>query len=379
MLSCRRERNWTRVCSAVRGNRPVLLGHRRAVLGLCRLSACLYAAVVTLSSSRTQAAPDPAAPAPSAAQPAAPPAPSAETKKKAMEHFETGLRLYEDGDFSLALIEFERAHSYISDYRVLYNIGQVSIQLGRYARASLALEQYLKEGGADLSPARISSVKEDLKMLDGRTARLQVSSNVEGAEVLLDDALLAKTPTNGPILVDAGEHRLTLQKTGYVSRTERLVLAGRDENRLHIDLEEVQKPITAVPPATAVPAPVVSQAPKLAEPAQAMSHRTQLLYVGAGATGLLVIGWAVTGYVGIKAASDLHDALQRPTTQGELDSLKGRAKGWLLASDILGTASLAAGAATLYFTLKGPAKEQPRANVTLGLGLGAVRVAGTFE
>jgi hypothetical protein len=341
-----------------------------ATLGmLCTSAALLCSAVVA-------AAPDDAAPAASGKS-----ASAAETKKKAMEHFETGLKLYEDGDFSLALIEFERAYSYIADYRVLYNIGQVSIQLGRYARAALALQQYLKAGGAAIPAARGNSVRDDLKMLEGRTAHLQIESNVQDAEILLDDVRLAKTPIVEPLLVDAGEHRLTVQKPGYVSRTERLVLAGRDESKLQIDLAEEPKsaPIAALPIASAQPPPRQTEPPPAAKP---MSRRTQLVYVGAGATGLLVVGWAVTGYVGIKAAGNLHDALQRPATQSELDTLKHKARGWLLASDIVGATALVTGGTTLYFALKGPSQEQPKvglAQLGLGLGPGAVQLTGAFH
>jgi hypothetical protein len=308
-------------------------------------------------------------------------APSAETKKKAMEHFNTGLKLYEDGDFSLALIEFERAYSYIPDYRVLFNIGQVSIQLGRYARAAQALQQYLQAGGNNAPAGRIKAVRDDLQMLEGRTAHLLVDSNVQDAEILLDDVRLAKTPVLEPILVDAGEHRLTVQKPGYVTRTERLVLAGRDESRLRIDLAEEHR--VAPVPVTPIAIPVQPPPKKIEtpQPPKPMSRRTQLLYVGAGATGLLAIGWGITGYVGIRAASDLHSALQGPTNHDQIDPLKRKARGWLLASDILGGTALAIGVTTLYFTLSGPSEAPTRVGlgrIDLGLGPGALQLSGVF-
>ncbi len=305
-----------------------------------------------------------------------------EAKKKAKEHFETGLRLYEDGDYALALIEFERAYSFVPDFRVLYNIGQVSIQLARYARASQALEQYLKNGGAKIPVARVTSVHNDLKMLEGRTAHLLVKSNVDGAEILLDEAILGKTPISEPLLVDAGEHRVSVQKPGYVTRTEPLVLAGRDESTLQIDLvEEIKaqqisqgQQFTSPPDGQRqVPLPLVAPAPR----------KSELIYVGWGATGLLVAGWAVTGYIGVKAAGDLHNQLNQPSTSGELQSLKVKARGWLLASDIVGAAAFVTGGTTLYFTLKRPSREQAPThaavtNLNLGLGPGAVQLNGTF-
>jgi len=305
--------------------------------------------------------------------------PTPEVKKKAAGHFETGLKLYEDGDFSLALIEFERAYSYVPDYRVLFNIGQVSVQLGRYARAVKALKQYLQAGSKSILPARAASVQEDLKMLEGRTAQLRIDCNVDGAEILLDDIRIGVTPMEQSLLVDAGEHRLTLQKPGYVTRMERVVLAGRDEISPHFELAEVAK---AVELPSRQPS-VAQQLPKVeaAVPPRTMSTRTQLLYAGAGATSLFVVAWAVTGYVGISAASDLHEALQRPTSQGELDSYRNRARGALIASDILGVAAVIAGTTTLYFTLKGPSKEQPRttgSRIDVRFTPSAMLVTGAF-
>lgn len=310
------------------------------------------------------------------ADPAGPVA--ADTKRKAMDHFETGLKLYEDGEFSLALIEFERAYSYIPDYRVLYNIGQVSIQLGRYARAARALQQYVTQGGASIAGSRLESVSTDLKMLQGRTAHLQVDCDVSGAEILMDDVRIATTPVSEPLLVDAGEHRLVVQKPGYVTRTERLVLAGRDEQRLQIALAELPKAAHAVERPSAVPI-----APNKPTKSDTATTRTQLLYVGAGATGLFAVGWGVTGYLGIRAAGDLHDELQHPTTEGALANLKQRAQGWLLASDILGACALGVGATTLYFTLTGSSAGASRrrggiTQLNLGVAPSAVQLRGAF-
>ena len=306
----------------------------------------------------------------------------ADTKKKAKEHFATGLKFYEDSDYSLALIEFERAYSYVPDFRVLYNIGQVSIQLGRYARAAQALKQYLNDGASKIPAARAKAVQGDLTMLEGRTARLLIKSNVEGADVLLDDTPLGRTPMDESVLVDAGEHRVIVQKSGYVTRTEPLVLAGHDESTLQLDLNE-ERPIQPAPQLPVVVAAPVAPPNVFESPQAPPPRRSELLYLGWGATGVLAIGWAVTGYLGITAASDLHQALQYTATESDLQSRKDKARGWLLAADIVGTATLITGGTTLYFTLKRPSREQPSPkpsapNVSVGLSSGSAVVSGTF-
>ncbi len=356
------------------------IGPRLVFVGLGIIAAPCAAAEGSVSTAST--APAEPASATQAAEPATPePTISpAEAKKKAKEHFETGLRLYEDSDYALALIEFERAYSYVPDFRVLYNIGQVSIQLGRYARASQALEQYLKIGAAKVPAARVKAVHNDLTMLEGRTAHVTVKSNVDGADVTLDDVLLGKTPITDSVLVDAGEHKITVQKAGYVTHTEPLVLAGRDESSLQIDLTE--EPKNQAPERTTIYTPIQQNQPPVPQRPPPPKHN-ELLYVGWGATGLLAAGWAVTGIMGIKAASDLHNELNHPTTQDQLDSLKVKAHGWLLASDIIGGAALVTGGTTLFFTIKRSSHEQAAQQasaptIRLGVGPGSVQLNGNF-
>src|SRR5437762_2085447 len=126
------------------------------------------------------------------ATPSAPP--SAEVLKEAGERYARGLSLYGDGEFLLALVEFERAYQLSNNYKVLYNIGQVRIQLGRYAKAKEALEQYLKAGGSSLSAERTQAVNKDLSTLAERTAILNIVTGEVGADISLDGKVIATSP-----------------------------------------------------------------------------------------------------------------------------------------------------------------------------------------
>src|SRR5687768_2725567 len=100
--------------------------------------------------------------------------------KEAAERYQRGLSIYAEGEYLLALVEFERAYQLSPDYRVLYNIGQVRVQLGRYAKAREALEQYMEQGGDAISADRKREVTADLEMLKMRTARLNIVTSEEG-------------------------------------------------------------------------------------------------------------------------------------------------------------------------------------------------------
>ncbi|MET0413292.1 MAG: PEGA domain-containing protein [Polyangiaceae bacterium] len=310
--------------------------------------------------------------APTAPGAAATPAPSEEVTAEARRRFDRGIELYADGDFSLALIEFNRAFQLVSNYRVLYNIGQVNLQLARYADARRALEAYLKQGGSDVPEDRASSVQRDLAMLEQRTAFLTVTTNVPGAEVLIDDLTVGTTPLTEPLLVDAGVHRISARKPGYMPRGQQVTLAGADETTLAIQLDVI---------------PQGGKTIVLRETETTTDERTVWLIAGWSATGLLAASAVVTGFMGKSKSDDLKDLRETETTREDLDDARSSAKTMLLVSDILTASAVVAGGVSLWFTLTPPDKEPERpmarptkAGVDLGLqlGLSEVRLTGRF-
>jgi hypothetical protein len=260
------------------------------------------------------------------------------------------------------VIEFERTYELVPDYRVLYNIGQVRIQLGDYARARTALEQYLQEGAAQIPAARGEAVKNDLEMLEGRTATLMIQTNPPGAEVLLDGEVLGVTPLDKPTLMNAGDHSVEVRKAGFRTRLLRRTLAGKDAGELMVELDEI--------PATVV-TPEVS--PKQAPPAPPRSMTP--IWIGWTTTGVLAAGAAVTGILGMKAADDLDDMKERLVEPSELDSQAKKAKTFTITADALTAAAVIAGGVSLYLTLRSPPKADPQGDsVSLGLNISPSRL-----
>lgn len=94
----------------------------------------------------------------------------ADAEDDARARVKRGLELYDEGDFRLALVELERAYEIAPSYKLLYNIGQIHMQLGEYARAQRAFRRYLDEGGAEITPERRTEVEKDLATVNGRIA-----------------------------------------------------------------------------------------------------------------------------------------------------------------------------------------------------------------
>ncbi|HTV25644.1 MAG TPA: PEGA domain-containing protein, partial [Polyangiaceae bacterium] len=229
-----------------------------------------------------------------------------------------------------------------------YNIGQVCIQLGQYANARRALEEYLSKGGDALPADRRAAVNKDLEMLGHRTAFLTIGANLEGAEVLVDDLLVGKTPLGPALLVDAGVHRVTVRRPGYTPKTSNVTLAGGDEQNLTVALERQPEEKQTI----VVREQVVED------------NATTWMIAGWVTTGALAAGAVVTGIMGASEADEL-DQLRgglasdytdgnRPgadVLQGRLDDTRSNAKTLFLVSDVLTGAALIAGGLSLWITL----------------------------
>jgi tetratricopeptide (TPR) repeat protein len=311
-----------------------------------------------------------------AAEPATPPGASAASDDKsaapveeAGRRYDRGLKFYSEGDYRLAVIEFERTYELVPDYRVLYNIAQVRIQLGEYARARKALQRYLKEGAGQIKPDRERSVHADLEMLESRTATLRIDCSEAGADVLVDGEAVGTTPLTEPVLMNAGEHNIEVRKLGFRSQVLRRTLAGSDAGELTVKLEAVPAAAPAAALAPVAPSPVAER-------------NTTPQWIGWSVTGALAVGAVVTGVLGNKAADDLAEQRgERGITSDTLRSTGNRAKALLIASDALAAATVVSGGISLYLTLRGPSRSQPeRDTAQLGLSIApnGVRLVGAY-
>jgi hypothetical protein len=325
------------------------------------------------------AAPSSAAPAPNGAAPEAAPAaaapPSQAVVEEAKQRFDRGLDLYTEGEYPLALIEFRRAYELVPNYRVLYNIGQVSIQLGQYANARRALEEYMQKGGDAIPADRRAAVTKDLTMLEQRTAFVEITVNVPGSDVLVDDVSVGKAPLSAALLVDAGIHRVIVRHPGYLQRNDQVTLAGGDRQSLAVTLE-------LEPP---------EKSTIVFREREVQSNST-LVIGGWVTTGALATAAVVTGILGAGKAKDLKNLRTADPNKvsdiGEkLDDTKSSARTLLLVSDVCSGAAVVVGGLSLWFTLnplkqssEGPVAEggDPARPLQLGYESNQLKLRGSF-
>jgi hypothetical protein len=289
----------------------------------------------------------------------------AQDLEKARAHFQQGIQFYNAADYKLSLIEFRRSYELSSNYRILYNIGQVNQQLGNYTKALGALEQYLREGGTELEEERKAEVSANAVVLRTRVAHVRLISNVTSPELLID-GFPVENPGFSAITLDPGDHRLDLRKPGYQPGGTVLSLVAGDVIEARVNLVKV--------PASASHAGPATNAPRGRDPTW--------LWIGWSTTAAAALGAGITGILASTQASELMDLRNSSwSTQTQRDKVGGRAKTFAIASDVLTVTALLTGATSLYLTLS-PGKterEQPRKPATrVALSGTGVRIEQSF-
>lgn len=306
-----------------------------------------------------------------------------EAGTEAGAHFERGVSFYKDGDYTAAMVEFKKAYEVDANYRVLYNLGQTSRELRDYASALRSFERYLSEGGSKIDGERRKRVEGWVAELRGKIGNLAVLSNVEGAEVSVDDIVVGTTPLSAPIVVNAGRRKVSLVKSGYAPRSQLVDVAGTETKELRLDLSGAGE-ATPVTPAGQGKAPETQPV----APAPAPESRGTLRpWVALGITGAVAVAAGITGAVALSKKGDFDDALATyPSDKDAIDDARGSARGVAATADVLTAVALAGAVVTVVlFATDGPSssaapsgKRAPGARVGVGVAPGRVAVSGAF-
>lgn len=293
---------------------------------------------------------------------------SSRGRKAAAAHFSKGLEFHSQLEYKLALIEFERAYELVPDYRVLYNVGQVAIELTSFARARVALRTYLRQGGDKIPDARQQQVRLDLKMLRARTAELSLECLPKGAVVKVDGLAIPSQELTEPLLLDAGEHRVEATLSGYQEAFVRTILAGAEQRTLCVQMQATPGP-SPLPPGRAQPAvenrqnevPVAN--PQSIEPPNerktALSARGRFLRFSIPIAGGLIAGAATAGVVGVSSAKKASKVGQSPAPSAErYDRLTSGAERAFLVADVLAAASALTAGVSVYVASRRGALER---------------------
>ena len=316
-----------------------------------------------------------ASPAPAFAQAK----PQAAEVDEARERFQRGVELYKEGSFDAALAEFNRAYSLAPNYRVLFNIAQVQTERHDYAGALNDFEKYLQQGGAEISAERREQVNKEIDALKARVARVTVSSDVDGAELLVDGVSAGTLPLSDPVVVSAGVRQFQVRKAGYETAAKTETIAGGETPRLEFHLQAIAG---AAAPAIATTPPVFAGA-KDDEAAPADHGPNVPFWITLGTTAALAGGAVTFGVLTHSADQRLDSQLNTfPPNKGGIDDARTVLKRDALITDILTGAAVVSGGLCAYFAIAGAHHKSKEAAAPRTLSIGAagtgIRVRGTF-
>lgn len=289
---------------------------------------------------------------------------TAAEQKKAGEHFGRGKELFNEGDYQLALVEFERAYKLAPNWRVLFNIGQVKYQLQDYPGAMDALDRYLEEGGSDVPQERRAQVQADIERLRSRVAYLKIEVNEAGATVSIDDREIGVSPLATRVAVSAGRRKVTATADGAPAVSKFVDIAGGDSAEVFLDI--LRNTVTP-------PGPTPSPAPEMPAEENSLPWAAWALTAGFGAGALAF------GLLALNAASDLDGAKGRPTSKDELEADRDKVLGFSIATDVLLGATVLTAAISVYLTVDA-ATSDGTDDTSVGIRIlpGGVAVEGSF-
>lgn len=293
-------------------------------------------------------------------------------KEEASERFRRGVELYNAGDYRAALIEFRRANEIAPNYRVLFNLGQASFELKDYVSAKRSFERYLEEGGDEVSEERRAAVQAELDKLEGYVAELELTVDVDGAEIAVDDLVVGETPLDEPLLVSAGRRKIGLTRRGYAPLDRYVDVAGGETKRLALEMTPLGGP--AEPRASGA-------SPEPDAPPPESSNTA--FWVSLGAAGLFAAGTAVFGVLALGAKNDYDDALDSfPTTQEEIESARSDVTTFSVTADVMGGLTLFATTLAIVFAVSGSddsaSAKAPGPSVWITAGPASAGLRGRF-
>ena len=277
---------------------------------------------------------------------------------QARAHFKSGAELYDENNFRGALVEFQRAYELAPSYKILFNIGQVEMELQDYAGALKAYSRYLREGGPDVPAARVAQVQGEIERLKGRVGRITVET-AASAEVLVDEISVGFAPLPEGVPVNAGRHQITVQVPGKEPITRVVDVAGQQQMTVALGGD-------LIPPAAraAGPAGPPSKVPMYAA------------WTAAGAFAITSVTFDVIAHSDSSNLSRLRATF--PVTKTTLSAEQSKVTRAAGIADGFAVATLVAGGLGLYLTLNRPSATEHEKKVELLVSPTGAYVAGSF-
>ena len=175
---------------------------------------------------------------------AAEPEPDGKAVGEAKERYARGLHLFENGDNSGALAEFERAHELVPTRLLLYRIALVYVAMDKPVDALESLDEVLSDPGS-LKPEYFARAKAAKEEQQRRVGELDVKVNVAAA-IEIDGARAGEAPLSAPLPVAAGEHIVAVVAPGHIPLRQSVTVAAQGRAELAFELQPTEAKLAHV-------------------------------------------------------------------------------------------------------------------------------------
>ncbi|MEY4576377.1 MAG: hypothetical protein RL701_1080 [Pseudomonadota bacterium] len=287
-------------------------------------------------------------------------------------HFKLGVDFYRERNYRAALIEFKRAYNAQPHYKLLYNLGQASLELQEDSAAIDYFTNYLTQGGSDIAEDRRAEIESYITRLQARLADLTVTSNQAGAELYIDDTMIGTLPLGKSIRVSVGRRKLSATKEGFAPVERVIDVAAGDHTTINLEFQKKAEEVDL--------AKIQSDADARAQRNAAGQGGVSPALITGIATAAVGIGAVTFTVLTMTAQGSYNDERRLETTDAKLDELRTAAKTKALVTDILWgvTAACAVTTAVLILTGDNPDKPPATTGVQVGIGPGNLLVHGHF-
>ena len=299
---------------------------------------------------------------------------------EARRRFQRGVELYHEGSDAAALAEFNKAYQLAPNYKILFNIAEVQVERHDYVAALRLFQKYLEQGGDAVAPERRDRIEQQIKALRNRVGELSITTNVSGAELVVDGVSAGELRDGLPVLVNAGLRQLQLRKPGYAASVRTVSVAGGERVRLEWELKREAAASSAAPSSPA--AAHVASAPRLSVSDESASRLP--MWVSLASTGVFA-GAAVTlGILTSRSNDDLDRKLEKlPEDRAATADARADLKRNALLTDAFMAAAAVAGGLSVYFMVSGRSSSKPqdaaqRHTLRVSTSGSGVRLSGTF-
>jgi hypothetical protein len=187
------------------------------------------------------------------AQPAKPASARSDARTdQARELHVKGAALYEQGQFEKAEAAFLAAWALKQHHQIAANLGACEMKLGRFRDAAEHLAFFLREqpaGGNQDERRRTQTLFDEAR---AKIGTLTIDVDAPGAEVLIDDVVIGRSPLAGPVFVEPGGRRIVARLSGRPDMTRTLLVEEGMEKKVGLSLA-LAEVAPVVPPVVVVP------------------------------------------------------------------------------------------------------------------------------